>query len=164
MNVFSKSANLSVSETISSPESSDFTPMDYSSSLRCLCSISNSPLPHLIRPRRKEATEIKHLPHGRNNLGQGGLCTELFTFLLCLRLSLETCEALLESDGERQYRIAWSVFFDPLSDLRKMLVLLSDVILFAEIDEINNGFGAEKEERIYNLDLVNRSNQRCSER
>ena len=77
------------------------TPMDDPRSLRRLCPIPNSPLPHLICSRCEEAAEIKHLPHGRDNLGQSRFCTKLFTFLRCFRLSLETCEALLESDGKR---------------------------------------------------------------
>lgn len=75
--------------------------MDYPSSLWRLCPIPKSPLSHLIRPRREEAPEIQHLPHGRNNLGQCGLRTELFTFLFRFCFSLETCEALFEGDGER---------------------------------------------------------------
>ena len=74
--------------------------MNDPSSLRRLCPISNSPLPNLIGARGEEATEIKHLPHGRNNLWQRRFRTEIFTFLRCFRLGLETCEALLESDGE----------------------------------------------------------------
>ena len=75
--------------------------MDDPRSLRRLCPIPNSPLPHLICSRREEAAEIKHLPHGRDDLGQRRFCTKLFTFLRCFRLSLETCETLLESDGKR---------------------------------------------------------------
>lgn len=50
------------------------------------------------------------------------------------------------------------MFFDPFGNLRKMLVLLSDVIFLAEVDEVDNGFGAEEEERIYDFDLVNHPN------
>lgn len=132
--------------------------MNHPSSLRRLCPISDSPLPHFIRPGREEAAEIKHLPHGGNDLGERGLCTELFTLLLRVRLSLETCKTLLESDRERQYRVTWSVFLDPFGDLRKMLVLLSDVVFFAEVDEVDNRFSAEEEERIYDFDLVEHSN------
>ena len=128
--------------------------MNDPSSLRRLCPVSNSPLPHLICPRREEAAKIKHLPHGRDNLGQGRFCPKLFTFLRCFRLSLETCEALLESDGERQYRIAWCVLFDPFGNLRKVLVLLSDVIFFAEVDKVDDRLGTEEEERIYGFNLV----------
>ena len=126
-------------------------------SLRRLRSIPDSPLPHLICPGREEAAEIKHLPHGCNNLGQSRFRTKLFTFLRCFRFGLETCEALLESDGERQYRIARCVLFDPFGNLRKMLVLLSDVILFAKVDEVDDRFGTEEEERIYGFDLVHHS-------
>ena len=126
-------------------------------SLRRLCPIPDSPLPHLICPRREEAAEIKHLPHRRDNLRQSRFGTKLFTFLRCFRFSLETCEALLEGDGERQYRIAGCVLFDPFGNLRKVLVLLSDVIFFAEVDEVDDWLGREEEERIYGFDLVHHS-------
>ena len=127
-------------------------------SLRRLCPISNSPLPHLICPRSEEAAKIKHLSHSRDNLGQRRLRTKLFAFLRCFRLSLESREALLESNGERQNRIAWCVLLDPFGNLRKMLVLLSDVIFLAKIDEVDDGFGRQEEERIDGLDLAHHSN------
>lgn len=43
---------------------------------------------------------------------------------------------------------------DPFDDLRQMLVLLPDVILLAEVDEVDDGFGGEKEERVNCFDLV----------
>ena len=138
-------------------QAAQLTPMNDPRSLRRLCPISDSPLPHLICPRREEAAEVKHLPHGRDHLGQGRFCTKLFTFLRCFRFSLETCEALLESDGQWQYRIAWRVLLDPFGNLRKVLVLLSDVIFFAKIDKVNDRFGAEEEERIYRFDLFHHS-------
>ena len=132
--------------------------MNDPSSLRCLCPISDGPLPHLICPRSEKAAEIKHLPHCRDDLGQRGLRTELITFLRCLRLSLKTCQALLKSDGERQYRIARCVLFDPLGDLRKIFVLLPDVIFLAKIDKVDDGLSRKKEERVYDFDLIDHSN------
>jgi hypothetical protein len=46
------------------------------------------------------------------------------------------------------------VFFDPFGDLGKVLVLLSDVVFFAEVDEVDNWFGCEKEEWVDDLDLT----------
>jgi hypothetical protein len=37
-----------------------------------------------------------------------------------------------------------------------MLVLLADVILLAEVDEIDDGLGREEEKRVDDLDLDNR--------
>ena len=45
------------------------------------------------------------------------------------------------------------MFLDPLSDLGKVLVLLADVVLFTEIDEIDNRLCGEEEERVDNFDL-----------
>ena len=155
MKVFSKSASSIFSYARLSPGTCQLTPMYDPCSLRRLCPISDSPLPHLVCSRREEAAQIKHLPHGRNNLWQRGFSTELFAFLLCLRLSLETCEALFKSDGERQYRITRCVLFDPFCNLRKMLVLLSDVVFLAKVNKVDDGFGGEEEERIYGFDLAN---------
>ena len=45
------------------------------------------------------------------------------------------------------------MFLDPFSNLWEMLVLLADIILFAQVDEVDHRFGGEKEERIDNFDL-----------
>lgn len=50
------------------------------------------------------------------------------------------------------------MFLDPFGYFRKMLVLLSDIIFLAEIDEVDNRFSGKEEERIYDLDLVKHSN------
>ena len=49
------------------------------------------------------------------------------------------------------------MLFDPFGNLRKVLVLLSDVIFFAKVDEVDDRLGAEEEERIYGFDLVHHS-------
>ena len=54
------------------------------------------------------------------------------------------------------------MFFDPFGNLGKMLILLSDIVFLAEIDEVDNWFSGKEEERIYDLDLGNHSNQPCS--
>ena len=45
------------------------------------------------------------------------------------------------------------VFLYPFGDLGEMFVLLADVVFFAEVDEVDDGFGGEEEEGIYYLDL-----------
>lgn len=42
----------------------------------------------------------------------------------------------------------------PLRDLGEVLVLLPDVILLGKIDQIDDGLGAEQEERVDDLDLL----------
>ena len=37
------------------------------------------------------------------------------------------------------------MLFDPFGNLRKMLVLLSDVIFFTKVDEVDDRLGAEEE-------------------
>ena len=53
------------------------------------------------------------------------------------------------------------MLFDPFGDLGEMLVLLSNIIPLAEVDEVNDGFGTEEEEGIYDFYLIDPSNQSC---
>lgn len=50
------------------------------------------------------------------------------------------------------------MLFDPFCNLREMFVLLSDVVFLAEVDKVDDRFGAEEEERIYGFDLAHNSN------
>ena len=45
------------------------------------------------------------------------------------------------------------MLFDPLCYFWEMFVLLTDVVLFTEIDKVNDWFGGEEEERIYDFNL-----------
>ena len=40
------------------------------------------------------------------------------------------------------------MFFHPFGDLGEVLVLLSDVVFLAEIDEVDDWFGGEEEEGV----------------
>ena len=62
-------------------------------------------------------------------------------------------ETLLERDGEGDERVAWVVFVDPGFDLREPLILLANVVLFAEVDEVCDRLGGEKMEGVDELDL-----------
>lgn len=50
------------------------------------------------------------------------------------------------------------MLFNPFGDLRKMFVLLADVVLLAKIDKVDNGLSAKEEERIYDFNLFEYSN------
>ena len=45
------------------------------------------------------------------------------------------------------------MFFDPFGNFGKVLVLLSNVILFAEVDEVDDRLGSEEKQRIYHFNL-----------
>lgn len=45
------------------------------------------------------------------------------------------------------------MLFDPFHDFAEVFVFLSDVVFFAEVDEVDDGFGGEEEERVYYFDL-----------
>lgn len=45
------------------------------------------------------------------------------------------------------------MLFDPFGDFGEVFVLLPDVVLLAEVDEEDDGFGGEEEERVDYFDL-----------
>lgn len=47
------------------------------------------------------------------------------------------------------------MLLDPCSNLGQVLVLLADVVLLAEVDEVDDGLGRKEEERVDDLDLAN---------
>lgn len=49
--------------------------------------------------------------------------------------------------------VSGSMFLNPFSNLGKVLILLPDVISFAEVDKIDDWFRGQEEQRVDNLDL-----------
>jgi hypothetical protein len=45
------------------------------------------------------------------------------------------------------------MLLDPCGNLGQMLVLLANVVLLAQVDEVDDGLGREEEERVDDLDL-----------
>lgn len=45
------------------------------------------------------------------------------------------------------------MFFDPLGNLRKMLILLTNIVLLAQVDKVDDGFSREQQERVDHFDL-----------
>lgn len=45
------------------------------------------------------------------------------------------------------------MLLDPFGDLGEMLVLLADVVFFAEVDEVDDWFSGEEEEGVDDFDL-----------
>ncbi len=58
------------------------------------------------------------------------------------------------SNRKRQYGIACRVLFDPFGNLGEILVLLANVVFFAEVDQIDYWLGSEEEERVNYFDLA----------
>lgn len=109
--------------------------------LRRLGTITDRPLPHLVSTRCEERPEVERFAHSGDNLGQSGLGAELLALLLNLCVVLEAGEALFERNGDGDDGVTSGVLFHPLGDLGQVLVLLADVVLFAEVDEEDNGLG-----------------------
>ena len=121
--------------------------------LRRLRPLPYSPLPDLIRPRREKASQLQRLPHRQNNLGQRALRAQIFEFLLFLARLVKAPQPFFQGDGDGDDGVARGVGFHPLGDLGEVLVLLADVVAFAEVDEVDDGFGGEEEEGVDYFDL-----------
>lgn len=46
------------------------------------------------------------------------------------------------------------MLLDPLHNLWQMLILLTDIILFTQVDQVNNRLGCQEEERVNIFDLT----------
>ena len=127
--------------------------VDDTGGLGRLGALADGPLANLVGSRCEEAAQLEGLAHLDNELGQSGLGTHPLLLLLGLLLGLEPGQALLEGDGDGDDGVALGVLLDPLGNLGQVLVLLADVILFGQVDKIDNGLGREQEERVDNLNL-----------
>ena len=54
------------------------------------------------------------------------------------------------------------MLFHPFGNLCEVLVLLSDIVLFAEVDEVDDRLGCEQEERIDYFNLIIPSDEQWS--
>lgn len=46
------------------------------------------------------------------------------------------------------------MLLDPFGNLGQVLVLLAEVVFLAEIDQVDDGLGRQKEERVNHLNLI----------
>lgn len=127
--------------------------VDHTGRLRCLSSVSDGPLSHLVRADCEEGAKVQNLAHRNDDLGQCRVGADVLALLESSCLSLELSQALLEGHGNRDDRVTCGVLLAPLSDLGQVLVLFPDVILLRKIDQIDDGLGAEQEERVDDLNL-----------
>jgi hypothetical protein len=123
--------------------------------LRSLGTVTDSPLTDLVGTGGEETAKVESLAHGNNGLGQSGLATNLLALLLNLGISLEARKTLLERDGNGKDGLSRRVGLDPLNNLGQVLVLLAKVVLLAEVGQVDNRLGSQKEERVDDLDLLN---------
>lgn len=151
MKVFSKSVALLVPSI--PHEAKVHTAVNDTSSSRGLDALPDGPLSNLIGAGGEEAVQVQDLTHGGDDLGQTRLGVELLALLLDGSIVAQLGHALLEGSGDGEHGIAGGVGLDPLDDLGQVLVLLAHVVLLAQIDQVHNRLGREKEERVDDLDL-----------
>jgi hypothetical protein len=67
--------------------------------------------------------------------------------------SRHASETIFKGNGKRNDYIAGGILVDPRLDLGEVLVLLANEIPLRQVDEVDDGFGGEKEELVDDLDL-----------
>ena len=155
MKVFSKS-NQAISTSEELIGGRCLTAVNHASCLGGFTSLPDSPLPHFVGTGSEEAREIQLLPHGGDDFWQSRLRTKLLALFLRFGIVFTAGKAFLEGNGDRDYGVTGCVLLDPFGDFGKMLVLLADVVLLAEVDEVDHGLGGQQEERVDDLDLRTR--------
>ncbi len=132
------------------------TSVNHASSSGRFGAIPNRPLPDLVGACGEEAAEVECFSHGDDDFRKSGLGPEVLAFLGGRFFGVETSEALFERHGDGYDRVTRCVLLDPFRDFRQMLVLLADVVFFAQVDQIDNGLRRQQEQRVDDFDL-----QRC---
>lgn len=128
--------------------------MNDTGGLRRLCALADSPLSDFVGTACKEAAKVQGITHGDNDLWQGRLGSQLLALFLDLSVGFKLSQSFLKTDGKRDNGIASCMGLNPFCNFRQVLVLLANVVLLAQIDQIDNGLGSQKEQRIDHLDLI----------
>ena len=117
-----------------------------------LGALADSPLANLIRTGSEEAGQVEGLAHGSDDLGQARGGTKLLA-LLGGSFVTHVGQTLLELSRDGQNGRGGGLLLDPLEQLGKVLVLLADKVLLAEVDKVNDRLGSQKEQRVDDFDL-----------
>jgi len=120
---------------------------------RGLDTLTDSPLTDLISTSSEETGQVEGSTHGGDGLGQTGLGTELLALLSSSSVIAHQSETLLEAGGDGQNGAAGGVGLAPLEQTREVLVLLTNVVTLAQVDQVHDGLGSEQEKRVDDLDL-----------
>ena len=128
--------------------------VDDTSSGWSLHAFPDGPLSDFIRTSGEEAVQVQDLTHGGDHLGQTSLSSQLLALFFGSSLIAHLGEALLKRGRDGKKRIARGVGLDPFHNLGQVLVLLTDVVSLAQVDQVHNGLGREKEERVNDLNLL----------
>lgn len=118
-----------------------------------LNTLADGPLANLVLTSGEEATEVHGLTHGGDDLGQTGLGAQGLALSLSGRIIVHQGQTLLKLSRDGKNGVTGGVGLDPLKDLGEVLVLLADVISLAQVDQVHNGLGSEKEQRVDDFDL-----------
>ena len=127
--------------------------VDYTGRGWCLGVLPDGPLADFISTSGEETGQVENLAHLHDGLGQTRFSAEPLALLLGFRLGLELGKTLLERGGDGKDRVSRGVGLNPLHEFRNILVLLTDVVLLAQVDQVDNWFSSEEEQRVDDFDL-----------
>lgn len=127
--------------------------MNDTGSRRSLDTLADGPLADFVGTSGEETGQVQRCTHGGDHPGQSRLGAQLLALLERLLLSLELGKALLERGGEGEQRVTRRVVIDPLLDNREVLVLLANVVSFAQVDKVDNWLSSEELEGVDDLNL-----------
>lgn len=120
----------------------------------CLDTLPDSPLTDLIGTGGEETGQVQNLTHGGNHLGKTRLGFQFLALLLRGGFVAHESQTFLKCRRYGDQRFPWGFVLDPVKDLGKVLVLLADIVLLAQVDQIDHRLGSQKEERVDGLDLI----------
>lgn len=121
---------------------------------RCLDTLSDSPLADLIGTGGEETGQVENLAHGGDHLGKTRLGSDLLAFFLNGSVVTHKSQTLLEGCRDGDQRLPAGVSLDPFEDLGEVLVLLAEVVLLAQVDQVDHRLGCEEEKRVDNFHLM----------
>lgn len=128
--------------------------VNHTSSLRGLGVSTDSPLTDLISAGCEEALELEGFAHLDNELGEGGVGAGGLHLLPGSLLGIEAGKPLFVGHRNRDDRVSLGVLVAPGGNGGKMLVLLADKVALGQVDQVDNGLGSQKHERVDDLDLL----------
>lgn len=129
--------------------------MDNPRSLGRLQPLSKRPSAHLVGTGGEVSHEIETVVAGLGDLAEsaGDVVAQSGEFGRFGFGRAELEESLFERNGEGDEKVAWVVLVDPGFDLGEPLVLASHVVLFGEVDEVDDRLGGEQLEVVDDFDL-----------
>lgn len=120
----------------------------------CLDTLSDCPLADLIRTGGEETGQVENLTHGSDHLRKTRLGSDLLAFFLDGSVVTHKSQTLFKGCRDGDQRLSAGVVLDPFEHLGKVLVLLAEVVLLAQVDQVDHRLSCKQEEGVDNFHLM----------